>query len=193
MRFFHSFLLCGLLIACQANHLYSDKKANLISPVSNAKHYVLRQEELKQMKSAKYRTIEYGVKLELLTQHQFIFLEDAVLEENEIDALPKITSEFENVSTAICVYDLSKHDYANKYAEFIGRTISVYDLNRVKSQPKIQRLVLITDPAVEKPYVALAVEHAQQPLYYHGFATSDKRKNPYPFAEIENPEIAQTS
>jgi hypothetical protein len=193
MRFFHSFLLCGLLIGCQSNHFYSDKKADFVSPVSNVHHFVLQQEELKQMKTAKYRTTEYKVKLELLSQHQFIFLEDAMLEESEVDALPNITADFKNVSTAVIVYDLSKHDYAAKYSEFMGRTISVYDFNRVKSQLKIQRLVLIADPAFEKPYVALAVENTDQSLFYHGFATSDKRMNPFPFIEIENPEIAQTS
>jgi len=192
MRLF-PLVFCVISFACQSNHFNSEKKADFVSPGSNVHHYVVQQEELKEMKTAKYRTIEYQVKLELLTQHQFVFLEFANLSEEELNGLPDITSEYSNISTAIKILDLSKHDYAKKYDSFFDRTITLYKWNREKYQPQINKLILIQDPAAERPYVALAFNNLDQQLFYHGFATSNKKLNPFPYTEIEEPEIAQTA
>lgn len=193
MRFVFLAILPAVLISCQLNHSNKQIQTLDFTGAAPAKLPALAERIDKEIKVARYRQREYQVKLELITHSQFVFLEFADLAEDEISALPDITSESEYLSTAVSVFDLTKHPYFGKYEKYIGRTISVFDASKTNHHPTIKKIVLVKDPEMKSPYVALTLNLPEDQRLNDAFATSNKRMNPYPFVQTEAPEIAQTA
>jgi len=193
MKHFISFFSIALVLtSCQLNYKPEQVAEFDLGPTSNHFHLpAIAQRIDKETKIARYRQQQYEVKLELLSHGQFVFLEFAELTEEEVTALPVIADESGTVSNATTVFDLSDHPYFSKYEKFIGRTISVYDIKRIKRQPTIQKIVLVKDIAYDKPYVALALNLSDTTQIYCAFATSNKRMNPYAYTQMEDAEISQ--
>lgn len=195
MNYFIS-LISGILVltSCQLNYKPKQLAEFDLGPTPNRFQLpAVAQRIDKETKIARYRQQEYEVKLQLMTQGQFVFLEFAELDEEEISTLPIMTDETNSVSSGTTVFDLTNHPYFSKYEKFVGRTISVYDARRIKRQPTIKKIVLVKDLVYEKPYVALKLNLADTVQFHSAFATSNKRMKPFPFTPIENPEIAQTA
>ncbi|MBK9590188.1 MAG: hypothetical protein IPO32_01405 [Crocinitomicaceae bacterium] len=181
-----------VLTSCQLNYKPEQLAEFDLGPTSNRFHLpAVAQRIDKETKIARYRQKDYEVKLELMSHGQFVFLEFAELNEEEIASLPVIPDEAGTISNATTVFDLTDHPYFSKYEKFIGRTISIYDVKRIKRQPTIKKIVLVKDMAYEKPYVALKLNLSDTTQIYAAFATSNKRMNPYLYAQIEDAEISQ--
>lgn len=193
MNYFSAIILIFLsLTSCQLNYTPERLAEFDLGPTSHHLRLpAVAQRIEKETKIARYRQKEYNVKLELMSQSQFVFLEFAELDEEEIANLPLIIDESNTISSGTKVFDLTNHPYFNKYEKYIGRTISVYDADRMKHQPTIKKIVLVKDIAYEKPYVALKLNLSDTSSIYWAFATSNKRMNPFPYTQIEDAEISQ--
>jgi hypothetical protein len=193
MNYFIFFISISLVLtSCQLNYKPEPLAEFDLGPTSNRFHLpAVAQRIDKETKIARYRQQEYEVKLELMSHGQFVFLEFAELDEQEIASLPVIPDEAGTISNATTVFDLTDHPYFSKYEKFIGRTISIYDVKRIKRQPTIKKIVLVKDMAYEKPYVALKLNLSDTTQIYAAFATSNKRMNPFLYTKIEDAEISQ--
>lgn len=185
-----------LVTSCQFNYSGENNRSGSDNLAQQNYHVPLPatlQQHEKELKIARYQVQDYSVKTTLLTHSQFVFLEEADLSENEIAELTLITDQFENVSDATTIFSLDNHPYKEKYTNFKGRTITVYDYYRTKHAYTISKVVLVKDMAMEKPYAAAVVNFPTGVFPDYAWATTNKRLNPYPYTQTEDPETAQTA
>src|SRR5688500_13539671 len=89
------------------------------------------------------------------------------------------------------IYEIQHSSLELQYQDFLGRNVVVNTTDRKQLMCKISKLVLLDDPAYDIPYLAAVLEIPENTAMDYGWATTNKRLNPYPFTEIQNDELSQ--
>jgi hypothetical protein len=134
----------------------------------------------------------FRIKANIVTHSGFLFLDFVPAKKGQLKNYQNISSEFDSTGiTGTKFYDVQNSSLELQYQDFLGRTVVVNNNNREQLSCKISKFVLIDDPAYTDPYLAAVLQKPENTWLNNSWATTNKRLNPYPFAEVQNEELSQ--
>lgn len=137
--------------------------------------------------------VHFDFENDLLVHEKFIFLDDVELSSKQIETFKDITVNYTLDSDVTKVYDLENHWLALKYDNAVNKKLTVYNHDRKSYSVRTKKIVLVLDQGYPSPYLAAEVDLPQEANIYYAWASTNYRKNPYPYTLIEDESFQNTA
>lgn len=181
-----SMLFCSFVTACNFSYK-GDSNASLNGTVnqSSTRHFSIESQAGKNLSDTQLEQENFQLETGMITHGKFIFLEFAKEKQNQLHNYKDISGQYEYISNGTTVYNIQNTRLSLKYNEFVGRSVHTHN-NRETTVLTIKDIVLISDIAYGIPYVAAELDGTVAHSLAGGWATTNKRLNPYPFTQLED-------